>query len=146
MFDQTQFYWNLNPNEFNPASIRSTCHPLSLIISPAGDSRKAQYVKVDPIVKTVFRKVKLHFFVSIYVLMPRERRVIHSQVLPTRGPFTEHGGRDLAVGNLNSLCVLALRRMVSVMALRLALMSSPTTIMILPSPRQIYPETQYRVI
>ena len=33
------------------------------------------------------------FFGFLYVPLPRERRVIHSQALPARGPFAEHGGR-----------------------------------------------------
>ena len=74
----------------------STYSPLLFLLSESLSRRWTQ------LSRQFFRKVKLHFwagFCFYYVPLPRERRVIHSQVLPARGPFAEHGGRDLAVGN-----------------------------------------------
>jgi hypothetical protein len=56
----------------------------------------SQKIRWTHLSRQFFRKVKLHsgaVFYFIYVPLPRERRVIHSQVPSARGPFAEHGER-----------------------------------------------------
>ena len=75
------------------AAVYGALVPASLFVPENGPDNKIRWTQLS---RQFFGKVKLHsgaVFVFIYVPHPRERRVIHRQVLPARGPFAELGGR-----------------------------------------------------